>query len=246
MKPKIIAVCGKGGVGKTVVSALLGKVLIDEGVTPVLLVDADPVAGLVTALEASPRLTLGHLRDEAISTLRQGEEEKRSLPTRLDYRLLEALEDRGAYSLLAMGRSASKGCFCPVHALLRRAVKTLAAPFRAVVIDAEAGVEQIQREVTSHVSHVVVVVDSSKRALDALELIEQMVGPGPSLHVVQNRGRPGRDHVSPEPCACFPEDSALGDLDAAGTTLWSLDPERPVWKEARRLARALDLVRGDH
>ena len=42
----IVAICGKGGVGKTAVCALLSRAMIDAGVRPLLLVDADPVSGL--------------------------------------------------------------------------------------------------------------------------------------------------------------------------------------------------------
>ena len=61
----------------------------------------------------------------------------------LDYRVLEALAERGDYALLAMGRTQEKGCFCPVNTLLRHAIETLSAPYAAVLVDAEAGVEQI-------------------------------------------------------------------------------------------------------
>lgn len=50
-QPFIIAVSGKGGTGKTTISSLIIRSLIEEGKTPVLAVDADPNANLHEARE---------------------------------------------------------------------------------------------------------------------------------------------------------------------------------------------------
>ena len=59
----IIAVCGKGGVGKTVFSALLARALAAAGVQPLLLVDADPVGGLTSAIGERAVETLSGVRE---------------------------------------------------------------------------------------------------------------------------------------------------------------------------------------
>ena len=63
MDRPVIAVCGKGGVGKTVVTALVTRSLLELDVCPVLLVDADPMMGLTSALGREPTVTLGQIRD---------------------------------------------------------------------------------------------------------------------------------------------------------------------------------------
>ena len=59
-----------------------------------------------------------------------------------------------------------------------------------MLIDAEAGIEQINREVTQHVNRVFVVVDTSRRSLDILQSIAGMVDPS-QVTVVINRFRNG-------------------------------------------------------
>jgi len=67
-----MAVCGKGGVGKTVFSALFSRVLIEQGLTPLLLVDADPVGGLTSAIGEKAVNTLAGVRDRFIGEARKG------------------------------------------------------------------------------------------------------------------------------------------------------------------------------
>lgn len=245
----IIAVCGKGGVGKTVVSFLLARAALDAGRRPLLLVDADPVGGLSSALGESAIRTMGDVRNEIISTVRRTDPDARpDLADRLDYIVLEALVERDGYALIAMGRKEGKGCFCSVNALLRDAIDYLVRPFSAVLIDAEAGVEQIQREVTRRVSCTVVVLDDSARSLRTLDLIRGLVKLGRIL-VVRNRSdNPTPPDLPPgvEWAGCVPCDANVAELDAQGTPLWSLPEGSPAMVAARTLyAQIFSSVDGD-
>ena len=60
----IIAITGKGGVGKTTISALLTRRLIDLGKGPVLAIDADPNSCLDAALGVKAVGTVGKAREE--------------------------------------------------------------------------------------------------------------------------------------------------------------------------------------
>ena len=61
---KIIALTGKGGVGKTSISAALVKLLVEEfPEEKILAIDADPAIGLATALGIEPKLTLDDIRN---------------------------------------------------------------------------------------------------------------------------------------------------------------------------------------
>jgi CO dehydrogenase maturation factor len=65
-----------------------------------------------------------------------------------------------------MGHNEEKGCFCPANKLLKNAIDSLIPAFRGVLIDAEAGIEQINRDVTGRVNRVIAVVDASQRCLE--------------------------------------------------------------------------------
>lgn len=242
----MLAVCGKGGVGKTVVSALLARVLLDHGVTPLLLVDADPVTGLTAALGQRATHTLADVRRQLLRTAAGSDDATRERMAReLDYRVLEVLQERDGYGLLAMGRSLSKGCFCPVNALLRHALAALSSAFAVVLIDAEAGVEQVQREVTSGVTRAVVVIDGSARSRHAARLIAELLGMD-RVAVVANRSRGGAVSVGPglEVIGTVPEDRDLAELDRQGRPLWELPKDNPALEAMASIARGLGLL--DH
>lgn len=240
----VLAVCGKGGVGKTACTALLGRVLLHGGVRPLLLVDADPVGGLASAIGERAVRTIADVRERLIASARTADEaEKARMAVDLDYLVMEALLERDGYSLFAMGHSQEKGCYCPVNTLLRQAIDLIVEPFAAVIIDAEAGIEQINRQVTQRVSRILVVTDGSTRSADTLQLIAGMVGKTP-IGVVVNRCAEG--HAGPrglpagvEFLGAIPEDETLRDFDRKGKPLWELPEENAAVVAARRVARAL-------
>jgi CO dehydrogenase maturation factor len=246
----VLAICGKGGVGKTAVSALLARALLEQGRAPLLLVDADPVGGFMAAVGARPRRTLAEVRAELVSRARQGGEATRqALAGELDYRLLEALCEREDHALLAMGRSGDKGCFCPANAILREALDDLSAGFAAVLVDAEAGVEQIQREVTRRVGLFLVVLDGSARSRNTLTVITELCGVS-KVAIVENRvcagSGSGSGFVSESvPLADvpilgrIPQDEALARFDRAGRPLWELPADNPALAAASSLAGVL-------
>ncbi|MEI6530528.1 MAG: AAA family ATPase [bacterium] len=238
----IVAVCGKGGVGKTVFSALLARVLMESGIAPLLLIDADPVGGLTSAIGEKVTDTLAGVRDRFIKTARKGRRAKLAqTANQLDYFVLQALVERKGYSLLAMGHNEEKGCFCPANELLRSAINALVPAFAGVLIDAEAGIEQIHRDVTSRVGKIIVVVDASQRSLETLRMIAKMVESA-TIAVVANRV--SSRAVIPIPkgaqwLGSIPENDALRQFDRAGRPLWQLPPENAAVTAVRKIARAL-------
>lgn len=237
----IVAVCGKGGVGKTVVTTLLARAARDEGVSPLLLIDADPVGGLTSALGERAIKTLGAVRAELIGTARHGDDEaKRRLAEKLDYMVFEALTEREHYALLSMGRNVEKGCYCPVNSLLRDAIDLVVSPFSLTIIDAEAGVEQINRQVTRHVSHAVVVTDGSQRSHETLGLIAELLG-AERVWAVSNRS--AEPPVGIRLAGKIPEDETLRAFDREGRALWQLPAENAALSAARAIARNIGLTR---
>jgi len=174
---RLIAVCGKGGTGKTALTAMMTKVLLESHhAGKLLLIDADPAMGLPNALGVKVRRTIGQVREEIIKTARRGEkEEKVQLADMLDYMILEALNEMDSFALLAMGRTETLGCFCPVNDLLRGAIETLSKSFDTIIIDGEAGLEQINRQVIRRVDTLIIVSDATSRGMQTAALIKRMV-----------------------------------------------------------------------
>ena len=174
---RIVAVCGKGGTGKTAFTALMAKVLLDSGKDGnLLLIDADPAMGLPLVLGVKVKRTLGQIREEIIKTARGGkEEEKRKIADKLDYMLFEALHEMDNYALLAMGRTETLGCFCPINSVLKQAIQTLSKSFDTILIDGEAGLEQLNRQVAGHVDTLVIVSDATSRGVQTAAQVRDMV-----------------------------------------------------------------------
>ena len=240
IKP-IVAICGKGGVGKTVFSALFARALRTAGVKPLLLIDADPAGGLVSAIGEKVENTLAGVREKLIASAREADENtKMKLAQQLDYFVLQALVERSDYSLLAMGRSLEKGCFCPANALLREAIDFLSEPFTAILIDAEAGLEQIQRRVTRNVTQIIAISDDSQRSRDMIEYILEMVGPK-KLAAVTNRVQPNMQNRpnSIKLLGSIPEDDILRQFDRNGKSLWELPADNPAYTAVEKIAAKL-------
>ena len=174
MSPRVLAVCGKGGVGKTTVCAVLAGALIARGDRKALLVDADPAGGLGMALGLPVHRSLDQVRRDTIQEVKKGGTDSKDLAMSLDFRLMQALVERNNLAFLSIGRPESVGCYCSVNTLLRQALELLAGQFDLTVIDAEAGIEQVNRKVMAAVDYLVLVSDPSRKGLKVAETIFQV------------------------------------------------------------------------
>lgn len=188
----ILSVCGKGGVGKTTVSAVAAQALAGKEGARALIVDADPAGGLGMALGLTPKKTLNDVRKEIIEEVKTGKRDERDLAVSLDYLLAEALTERGNLGFISIGRPEDVGCYCKVNVILKDAIEGLAVRFDAAVIDAEAGIEQVNRKVMSPVDFVLLVSDTSAKAVKVAETIRgvarEMIG-GEGAGLLVNRVR---------------------------------------------------------
>ena len=91
--PKILAVAGKGGVGKTSLSAAFVRLLTETHPDArILAIDADPAVGLSTALGVEVRQTLDDIRKQIVSSVEDGEpREAIELLSEARYRIFDTM-----------------------------------------------------------------------------------------------------------------------------------------------------------
>ncbi|MBN1497082.1 MAG: AAA family ATPase [Spirochaetes bacterium] len=172
---KVLAVCGKGGVGKTSISALIIQLLLNERAGKILAIDADPATGLATALGIQPRKTVNDIRNDLIGRVESGAGgDRRGMIEHLDYEVMTALEERGNLAFLAIGRPEKEGCYCQVNDFLKEIIESAARNFSYVVIDGEAGIEQVNRRVMERVTHLILVSDASARGINVAHTIRSV------------------------------------------------------------------------
>jgi CO dehydrogenase maturation factor len=252
-KNKVIAVCGKGGVGKTAFTALLAKALLEREETGrLLLIDADPALGLANALGNTVNRTIGQVREAVIETAKNGEEEDvTEMAGMLDYMILESLVERDDYALLAMGRSESQGCYCSVNNLLRDAIRLLSEKFDTILIDGEAGLEQINRQVVDRLDCLIILTDGSARGFQTVSLLENMVAKEQVVKcgkhgVVFNRLSSNETFILQSAAKAgmnifgtVPPDNTLADYDIRGQALSSLPDNNPALTAVRSILNSV-------
>lgn len=172
----IIAISGKGGVGKTSISAAIVKLLVQAYPDKkILAVDADPAVGLSTALGIEVSMTVDDIRKEIVQAASDGQTRAAiELLGDARYRIFDALTETEGFAFLAVGRPESAGCYCKVNAYLKEVISILSDTFDYVVIDGEAGIEQINRRVMEKVTHLLLVTDASKKGIQVISSIKQV------------------------------------------------------------------------
>ena len=173
-----IAVAGKGGVGKTTTCGMLIDLLCSQRKTPILVVDADANSNLNEVLGVEVETTLGDIREE----MARAEMMKNSpIPagmTKADYaemKFSSALIEDDDFDMLVMGRTQGKGCYCYVNGVLTSQMNKYYGNYRYMVIDNEAGLEHISRGVLPHVDTLLLISDCSRRGIQAVARIAEMV-----------------------------------------------------------------------
>jgi CO dehydrogenase maturation factor len=229
-----IAVTGKGGVGKTAISAVLVDFLSSKGI--VLAVDADPSTNLNDALGVSLKSTVGKTREKMTDDIKGGRiaiaSSKQEI---LDARIHESLVETERFDLLAMGRPEGPGCYCAANHMIRFSIDKLAKNYDYVVMDCEAGLEHISRQTTQDIDFLLAITDPTMRGLNTAKRLQQLIGEmrtsvKAGVFLVLNRLKNGippaiEDEIRKSGLilvATIPEDFEVTELDIKGEPLTKL------------------------
>lgn len=251
-----IAISGKGGVGKTTLSALLAQVYADAG-RNVLAVDADPSPCLAGALGFPPeQLDQLHPISEMDELIYERTGAKPGttggfftinprvddIPDRFsvvyrDVRLLEM----GAVDI------GGSGCICPESAMLKTLFTHLL--FRkddVLILDMYAGVEHLGRSTVDFVDAMLIVVEPTRRSLGTAAQIKALAEDiGLSrFWLVGNKVRDEAESaflLAETPgipvLGMLPADMGVQEADRLGVPVYDHIPE--LRKSAERIASAL-------
>jgi CO dehydrogenase maturation factor len=251
-----IAISGKGGVGKTTLSALLAHIYAERG-RDVTVIDADPVGGLAQALG---------LPDELIEAVTPVSEMEDLIYERTGAKpgtsggfftmnpRVDDIPERFSVShrgirFLRLGTIdiGGSGCICPESALLKALVTHLLL-YRdeMLVLDMEAGVEHLGRATAQAVDAFLVVLEPGRRSLTTAERVQQLAQDLGITHVyaVGNKIRGEQDRAflkeqSPVPVLGYlSSNPELTNADMRGEGIYDAAPQSV--QEVRELVAALE------
>ncbi len=250
--PKIIAFCGKGGVGKTSISALTVRLLAESHPdSRILAIDADPAIGLSTALGVDVPSTVDDIRKLFIEHVEDGEKKAAiEMLSEAKYRIFDSLVEKRNISFLAIGRPEAAGCYCKVNAYLKEVINLIASSFDYVVIDGEAGIEQVNRRVMEKVTDLILISDASKKGLQvARTVIEVAKG----LTMFERSGLILNRIIDPkiideidtsgmEVLSSIGVDNAMTMNDVLGESVFTIDEGTEIYVKVRKALTKLGLL----
>jgi len=198
-----IIISGKGGVGKTTITALLARIFAEKGFTT-LAVDEDPQMNLPFAAgipwdERGRIVPLTQNLDyvEEKTGARPGAGWGLMLTLNPDVSdVVERFGVRapGGVNILVMGTvvQAASGCLCPENTLLESVIRYInLREGEVILMDTPAGVEHFGRSIAKGFHQAVIVTDPSFNSVQVAERLARLAKELgiPSVHLVINRVR---------------------------------------------------------
>lgn len=253
----VIAVAGKGGVGKTTLTGLIIQYLGEKGKGPILAVDADANSNLNEVLGVKVEATLGDVREEVARSEMAKDNPIPAGMTKADYmefKFDDALVEDDDFDLLVMGRTQGKGCYCFVNGLLQAQLQRLEKNYPYIIVDNEAGMEHISRGVLPSMQTAILVSDCSRRGVQAVgriaELIKECDMHPSQVGLIINRAPGGvlnegtKEEIEKQGLhllGVVPQDETVFEYDCDGTPTIQLPEDSPVKKAIREIVDKLGL-----
>jgi CO dehydrogenase maturation factor len=161
---------GRGGTGKSSFTVLMAKSFIENCQSPLLLVDADPDQNLAEMLgidlKEAGKSTIAEL---LVSTFIEQGGTTIGVPPieRIESRIWEnGLYESKNFDFLAVGTKWVEGCYCMPNSALKGALESLTKNYKYILVDSPAGLENLNRRITSNVNDIFDILDHSKKSFD--------------------------------------------------------------------------------
>ncbi|MFO7760789.1 MAG: AAA family ATPase [Thermodesulfobacteriota bacterium] len=173
MTPKLIALAGKGGTGKTTTAALLLKYLTSRNLTPVLTVDADSNSNLNELIGLKVGKTIGEIRRDLKGDMPPGMTRDQFM----EINIQQAVIEETGFDMLVMGQPDGPGCYCSANQYLAMTMDRLAGNYRYILVDNEAGMEHLSRMNLRRIDYFLILSDPSARGIMTAGRIAGLTGP---------------------------------------------------------------------
>ena len=249
-KGRVIAVTGKGGTGKTALTAIMVKILVRDSRLKMLVIDADSAISLPQTLGVQMEKTVNDVREEIIEN---PEARSKLADTHIRTVIESIVKQEGGIHLLVMGRPEGPGCYCAINDLLKYGIETLSRDFAVTIIDGEAGPEQINRRVLQNVDTLIIVADTSIRSLQTASSIRHIAQAGEAVRFSQiglviNRVREKSNAIAQSAqqidikiLGYIPEDENITKYDLAGKPMLKLPDSSPGVIAIEKILREIGL-----
>jgi CO dehydrogenase maturation factor len=253
---KIIVTIGRGGTGKSSFVALVAKNFIEAGFAPLLLVDADPDQNLAEMvgidLREAGKQTISELLVNTF--IEQGGTTTGVPPTeRIESRIWSnGLFESPDFDFLAVGTKWVEGCYCMPNSALKGALGSLTKNYKYVLIDSPAGLEHLNRRITSKVDDIIDILDHSKKSLDhvkrAYRIAKEVDMAFENFYLVggyrfpANLGSKAEDTLKFRYLGTIVADDQLDDYVLAGRSLLDLPVNNPAYLSVKQILTAAGYV----
>jgi CO dehydrogenase maturation factor len=251
-----LAIAGKGGVGKTTLSALLAYIYAEQG-QKVIAIDADPAASLANALGLPPQVAA---QAQPIAEMDALIEERTgakpgtvggffSLTPRVDDIPERFSVTHRGVRMLRLGsiRGGGLGCICPESAMLKALVTHLVLyQNETLIMDMEAGLEHLGRATAGAVNVFIAVAEPGRRSLDTAQRIKNLAAEigVKQVYLVGNKIHDAGELEFVKSNAngmtfigYLPFDPAAGEADRTGQAVFDVAPQ--LAQAAREIAEKL-------
>jgi CO dehydrogenase maturation factor len=118
--------------------------------------------------------TVGGVREEAREAAGKGSTVGVAKQQLLEMKIAESLVEGQDFDLIAMGRPEGPGCYCYSNNVLKSVLNQMAAQYPYVVLDNEAGLENLSRRIVQQVDVLIIVADSSHQGLETIGRIHAL------------------------------------------------------------------------
>jgi CO dehydrogenase maturation factor len=245
-----IAISGKGGVGKTLLTAFLSHTFAESGYS-VIAIDADPDANLAATLgyphpeELTPISEMDDLIEERVGVKPGTPGAFFKLNPKVDDLPEKCSVRMDGIRIMSMGRikRGGTGCYCSEGSLLQALVShLLLRRDEVVILDMEAGIEHLSRGTARAVDKLIIVVEPGRRSLETAVTIKTLakdLGLN-NIAVVGNKIRNEADREfiktslpGTEILGFINYDPAINDADLAGASLFTASQQ--TVKEVRNI-----------